>query len=137
MFILLICSFSSSSLISGYYRISSIIISIDGNKPKGRNTTDLYIFADGKDIRIAGIHAGVHISKEFFIDEIVSDSLVVIDKENTDNRFRFEIRKNILSGEFSIRDEEGNSRTYHASAVIRKLNREEIEKLRILFPFFY
>ncbi|MFW5784579.1 MAG: hypothetical protein ACOCW1_00215 [Chitinispirillaceae bacterium] len=133
--VLLIYSLSFSNLINGYYRITGVVISIDGNRPKGRNTADLYIFSDGSYIRIAGIHSGINISKEFSIEKVISDTLVVTDRENFHNRFRFEIDGNEISGEFSYEDKDGNSHLCHVKARTNKLDRREIQKLRVLHPF--
>ncbi len=133
---MLLCfSIATATLLEGYYRVTNIMVVKENGTVKGFNTTDLFILAERDRIKIAGVHSGIHITREFTIEQIISDTLVLRDTENRDQVFKISVFRNTISAKHTFYSDDGGSTTYDAKAVLKKLSRAEIERVTSLIEF--
>ncbi|MDR3013518.1 MAG: hypothetical protein LBU70_09995, partial [Chitinispirillales bacterium] len=76
---------------------------------------------------------GYPIRRDAIIERTIRDTLVLRDTENSSNILKFHIRNNIVTGRHSVTDEDGTQRAITARAALRKLRREEVDRLRAIF----
>jgi len=128
--IILFCvSISTAGLLDGYYQVTNLTITTNG-KPRGFNNTGLYIEASGNRVNIAGAWRGFPMKRSAVVERTVGDTLALRDTENQANLYKFHIRNNRISGRHALNRDDGTRGAIEINAVIRKLNRGEINQIR-------
>ncbi|MFP4163736.1 MAG: hypothetical protein ACLFQB_05330 [Chitinispirillaceae bacterium] len=110
-----------------------MVLTPENGRPKGHNTTDLYLHIDGSRIEIDGIHRGIRFSRELTIEQEFRDTLVVKDRNNSNRIYKFRSYQDTISGKHNVVHDDGTCRIYSFKAVIRKLTRRDINKMKMIF----
>ena len=127
---------SSVALLDGHYQVTNLVLTQDdGDRPRGFNNTGLYIAADSRHVRIVGAFRGYPIRRSAIVERTIGDTLVLRDAEQAASVYKFHIRNNIVTGRHSIMHENGERQVINSKATIRKMSREEVDRLRFLFSF--
>ena len=127
---------SGASLLEGHYQVVSLTyVQDDDGRQRGFNNTGLYIAADERRIRIAGAWRGIPISRDMIVDRSIGDTLVLRDAESPLSVYKFRIRNNIITGRHAVHFDDGTRHTIDASATVRKLNRDEVDRLKSIVNF--
>jgi len=121
-----------AEMLDGYYQVTSLIITQD-EKPRGFNNTGLYIAADWKRVRVAGAWRGYPMAMNMAVERVSGDTIVLRDTQNRSSYYKFHIRNNIISGRHALNYEDGTKSVVEAKAVVRKLNRDEADRIIATF----
>ncbi|MDR2577937.1 MAG: hypothetical protein LBC70_03865 [Chitinispirillales bacterium] len=134
----LLCALPSNAslLEEGHYQVTSLIITQDNaDRPRGFNNTGLYITVTGNRVRVAGAWRGFPIRRDAIIERTIRDTLVLRDAENSSNVFKFHIRNNVVTNRHFVTHENGTQQVIDSRATLRKLSREEVDRLRTILNF--
>jgi hypothetical protein len=123
-----------ANLLDGHYQVTALTYTInDTGPPRGFNNTGLYISATERRVRISGAWRGVPIARNMTVERTIGDTLMLRDSESPASAYKFQIRNNIVSGRHALIDESGNRQIIDLRATIRRMSREEVDRLRFLF----
>jgi len=131
--ILVFASAACGGLLNGYYQISNLLLTYNDKDKRGFNDNNLYIVANDKRVRLVGAWRGYPIIRDAAVEKTVGDTLILRDVENPQSIFKFHIRNNTIIGRHSITDEYGSKQIIDSKAVIRQLNQNEVERLKVIF----
>ena len=124
---------ASAGLLNGYYQISSLALTYNDKDKRGFNDNNLYIIANDKRIRLIGAWRGFPLARDAAVEKTFGDTLILRDAENPQSVYKFCVRNNMIIGRHSITDEDGSRQIIDSKAVIRQLNQNEIDRLKIIF----
>ncbi|MCL2182116.1 MAG: hypothetical protein FWB85_01425 [Chitinispirillia bacterium] len=134
--LLLFAAALNANLPDGYYQITNLTyVQDDDGKQRCFNNAGLYIYANGKKIKIAGAFRGYPISRTLTVERTISDTLVLKDAGNASATYKFRIRSNTVTGRHRIGFDDGSSHVIDAKATIRKLNQSEVDRLVEILNF--
>jgi len=122
-------SFLNANLLDGYYQVTNLIITQD-ERPRGFNNSHLYIEALSGRIRLAGAWRSIPIRESLTVERVVGDTLFLRDNNNRSNHYKFHVRADTISGRHAVAHENGSRQVIETRAVLRKLNRQEIEQIK-------
>ena len=122
-----------AGLLNGYYQISSLTLTYNDKDKRGYNNNNLYIIANDKRIRLVGAWRGFPLTQDANIEKTFGDTLILRDAENPQSVYKFCVRNNTIIGRHSITAEDGSRQIIDSKAVVRKLNQNEIDRLKAIF----
>jgi hypothetical protein len=123
---------NAQGLLDGYYQVTSLIISQDGKPQRGFNNSDLYIAATDKRVRIAGAWRGYPMAVNMAVERITGDTMQLRDTQNPSSYYKFQVKHNTISGRHALSYEDGTRSVMEMKAVVRKLNRDEADRVRTI-----
>ena len=122
----------AEGLLDGYYQVTSLTVTEDGKPQRGFNNSDLYIAATEKRVRIAGAWRGYPMMMNMTVERTTGDSILLRDTQNPSSYYRFQVKNNTISGRHALSYEDGARSVMETKAVLRKLNRDESDKLKAI-----
>jgi hypothetical protein len=125
---------ANADLLSGYYQITSLIIT-ENDRPRGFNNTGLYIYASGKRVKIAGAWRGYPFERDMIVDRTAGDTLFLRETQNPASLYKFRIKNNTITGRHALNYDDGTKQVVETKATVRKLNQGEIDKIRAIIDF--
>lgn len=133
--ILLIAAAPHARLLDGYYQITSLKVTRNGEVIRGANNAALYIHATDKRIKITGAFRGLPFDRDMLILRVDRDTMLLCEAQNRSNQYKFLVSGQYLTGRHALNYEDGSRQVVETIATIRKMRPEEVNQLRGIVRF--